>query len=340
MCNKWLAENAGAPIKYILTNDKNYIPEVLENFEVKYWLSKLKDRADNKDLSNIHGSHDYRYEIIVKNCAILGLSKYIPSFDENIKYVLDFLNRHIKNKDIEQEKLSFGKMYAYRDYETVLACYLPELGYQDDEAVRYIAEKRINITYNFTKQKRYDIYVDGSKFKGVKREWQPYIINPELYSDGNIALPSYHDYILFAGIYKYLGKELQRKVDNTIEWLFSDEYIKLKGRYGYFYAEGGNYNAKAILVSLKLLDFKNILIEKEYLSGLLNTVYILSHFKTVIKHDWFNMALAYLNDYKISDGLYKFPSNMIMNIGENKKAKKYREIVSTYWMYRINKNLK
>ena len=138
MSIKWLIENAAAPIKYILTNEKNYIPELLENHEVKYWLAKLKNRAVNKDLSSIHGSHDYRYENIVGKCSILGLSKEIAEFDENITFILDFLNGHINNKDIEREPLSFGKIYAYRDYETILACFLPMLGYQDDPAVRYM----------------------------------------------------------------------------------------------------------------------------------------------------------------------------------------------------------
>ena len=336
---EWLLENAASPIKYILTNNKKYIPEVLENFEVKYWLEKLKNRADNKDLSAVHGSHDYRYENIIGKCSILGLSKEIAEFNENIKFILDFLSEHIKNKNIEFEPLSFGKMYAYRDYETILACFLPMLGYQDNPTVRYIAEKRINIAYHFTKQKRYDIYVDGSKLKGVKKEWQPYVINPELYSDGNIALPSAHDYMLFAGMYKYLDKDLQEKIENTVEWLLDENYLKLSGRYGYFYVEGGQYNAKAILMTLPL-------------SYVLYTVYILSHFKTSHKSDWFNMAMAYLDDFRTSDGTYNFPSEMIaekpdnyiingghMNLGENKRAKNYREILSSYWMYKINKNL-
>jgi len=340
MCEKWLMENAGAPIKYILSTDKKYIPDVLENFEVKYWLAKLKNRADSKDLSSIHGSHDYRYENILGKCATLGLSKDIPEFDENIKFVLDFLHGHIENKDVEQEPLSFGKIYAYRDYETIMACFLPMLGYHDDLAVKYITEKRINIAYDFTHQKRYDIYIDSANLKGVKREWKSHIINPELYADGNIALPSAHDYILFAGMYKYLGKDFQEKIENIVEWLYCEEYSRLPPRYGYFYAEGGSYNAKAVLMTLSLMNYAVYLL------------YILSHFKTSQKSDWFSMAMAYLDGFKTPDGTYNFPSDMLtekpdnyvinggyMNVGENKRSKKYREILSTYWMYRISQNL-
>jgi len=221
MCEKWLAENASAPIKYILSGDKKYIPEVLENAEVKYWLSKLKDMSAEKKLYWIHGSHDYRYENILGKCAILGLSKEIAELDDNIKFILDFLHGHIKNKDIEQSPLSFGKIYAYRDFEMIVACFLPMLGYQDDPAVRYIAEKRINIVYNFTKQKRYDIYADSAKLKYVKKEWQASVINPELYADGNISLPSAHDFILFAGMYEYLEKALREKVEKLSNGCFA-----------------------------------------------------------------------------------------------------------------------
>ena len=352
MSFEWLLENASAPIKYILTKEDKYVPEVLENFEVKYWLTRLKERSDNKDLSSIHGSHDYRYENIMGKCAILGLSQNCAAFDfdKNAKFILDFLNAHIKNKNTENEPLSFGKIYSYRDYETILACFLPELGYQNNPAVRYIAEKRINIAYNFTKQKRYDIYIDSSKLKGVKKEWHPYIINPELYYDGNIALPSVHDYILFSGIYKYLDKDLQEKVENIVEWLLDEEYRKLKRRYGYFYAEGGAYNTKSILMTIFFPDIENP--GSGSVPELLYIIYILSRFKFSIKSNWFKMALSYLDDFKTSYNTYIFPKEMIteksdnyvingghMNLGENKKSKKYYEILSTYWMYRINKNL-
>ena len=60
---------------------------------------------------------------------------------------------------------------------------------------------------------RYDIYIDGSILKSVKKDWQPYIINPDLYADGNISLPDMHDLLLFAGMYPYLSEEDRNKVE-------------------------------------------------------------------------------------------------------------------------------
>jgi hypothetical protein len=121
--------------------------------------------------------------------------------------------------------------------------------------VKGVTRQRLDVLYEFTKQKTYDIYVDGSKLKGVKKVWQPYIINPDLYADGHIALPDMHDLLLFAGMYSHLGVAEQNKIESIVEWLFGDGYSNILHRYGYFYAPGGSYNAKAIIFKLHLLDF-------------------------------------------------------------------------------------
>lgn len=63
---------------------------------------------------------------------------------------------------------------------------------------------------------------------------------------------------------------------------------------------------------------------------------------------WFTMALKDLSRYKNENGRYQFPPHMVtekpdsyvifgghMNAGENKKAKLYSEMISTYWMERV-----
>jgi hypothetical protein len=334
-----------------LTKDKSYIKQFIENYEVQYWLSRLKQRSENTELGEIHGSHDYRMENILGKCWILGLSKAVPVFANYLKFIIDFLNRHIKERG--EDKLSFGKIYSYRDYETVLSCFLPLLGYANEPSVKYITEKRINLLYNFVKQKRYDIYVDVSEYKGIKKEWQPYIIDPKLYADGNIALPDIHDFILFADIYNELNESNRKKVESIVSWVFDPQYMKINRRYGYFYIPGGSYNVKAVIFKMYLIDFKGMAFDNGDLGRLIFTCFILSHFESARKSEWFKIAMAYIENYKTNDNRYKFPKHMIvekkdsyvvegghMNVGENKKNNKYSEIISTYWMSRIEKNLK
>ena len=240
MNTEWLLDNSDVPIKYILTKDKSYMEKFMENYEVQYWLSQLKQRSENAELGEIHGSHDYRMENILGKCCILGLSKKISTFADYTRFIIDFLNGHIKEP--REDKLSFAKIYSYRDYETVLSCFLPMLGYADEASVKYITEKRIDILNNFVKQKRYDIYVDASGYKGIKKEWQPYIVDPEIYRDGNIALPTMHDFILFAGMYNKLDKSNKEKVEKIVNWIFDPHYMEIISTYWMNRIEGAAAN--------------------------------------------------------------------------------------------------
>ena len=339
MNQNWLFENAVTPIRYNLTHRAEDAEHLLQNGEISVWLSRLAERSQANVIGDIHGSHDYRMENILGKCWILGLSKNIPAFAENMSFIQSCLNNHIQTTP--SAELSFGKLY--RDCEKVLACFLPFLGYHADPAVLHIVRKRIEVLFGFTKQKRYDIYVDGSKIKGVKKAWQPYIIAPDLYADGHIALPDMHDFLLFAGMYPFLPLDDQNKIETIAAWLFGDGYNDVIRRYGYFYAPGGSYNTKAIIFKPHLLEFQDMSFDKGDLVSLLFTVFVLSHFKTAKESVWFSLAMAYLDHYKNEAGRYSFPSHMISekpdSYGENKKSKLYNEILSTYWIERIHQNM-
>ena len=349
MNRQWLLETADVPIQANLTNSFADSERLLRNKEVSEWFSRLEERSAADNIGDIHGSHDYRMENILGKCWILGLSKNNERFAEKMKFITRFLERHIQTAP--PDELSFGKLYHFRDCEKVLGCFLPLLGFHDDPAVLHTVLRRIDILYDFTRQKRYDIYVDGSKLKGVKKEWQPFIIDPELYSDGHIALPDMHDFLMFAGMYPFLSDKDKSKAEAIAGWLFDKDYEKIIRRYGYFYVPGGSYNTKAVIFKLHLPDVSGAA-DKGDLVPLIFTVFVLSHFKAARKSEWFSLALQYLDQYKNENGRYKFPSCMItekadsyvifgghMNVGENKRSKLYSEIISTYWMERIHGNM-
>jgi hypothetical protein len=110
--------------RYNLTRDRSLVDELLTNHEVAAWLQRLSDRVAARDLSGIHGSFDYCYENIMKKCFILGLNADIPQFDRLVRFFIEFLDGHITKT--HGDTLTIDKMYAYRDYETLLACYLPQ----------------------------------------------------------------------------------------------------------------------------------------------------------------------------------------------------------------------
>lgn len=327
---EWLLENADFPIRYILTHDQSLVDGLLSNKEVSAWLQRLTDRIVAQDLSNIHGSHDYRFDNIMKKCFILGLNADISQFDRLVHFFIEFLDTHITK--IYDEALTFGKVYAFRDYETILACYLPFLGYWNEPSVQYVVRKRLEIIYDFTRQKQYDMCRQDIDFVGVPKEWRSYIINPDLYRDGNIALPSIHDYILLAGAYKYLSQVEKDKAETIAAWLFGDGYREVYPRFYYYAPLDPSYKAKAINAKMDLGGYN------------LFTCFILSHFEAARSSAWFTDNLMYYKQYKTANGRFVFPKFMIaeqkdgehMNVGQLKRDKRYAEILSTYWMERIS----
>jgi len=145
-----------------------------------------------------------------------------------------------------------------------------------------------------------------------------------------------------------LPSEKQSKVDTIVNWLFDERYSEIKNRYGYFYAPGGTYNTKSIIIKLHLPNLKNVVMENSEVQGLLFKVYLMSRFNTAKKTEWYSLARMYLNQYATKTGRYKFPKIMVtdkkdkyftdgghMNLGESRKLKLCDEILSTYWMWLI-----
>lgn len=350
MNKSWLMEVANPIIKHNLGHKIKKFSDFLENEEVRNWFFRLEERVNERTIGDVHGSHDYRMENILGKCFVLGLTKEYEQFAECMSFITDYLQQCLKEEPgIE---LNYAKLYHYRDYQKVLCCYLPFLGYGDDSAVQYIGKQRIERCYMFTKEKCYDIYDTESHFFGVKKDWRPYIIKPSLYADGHIPLPDIHDLILFAGMYPQLSKSEKEKVESIVAWLFDEGYQKIIRRYGYFYVPGDIYSAKAIIskpyfVDFQYMDAENV--DKGDLTSLVFQLFILSHFETARNTLWFQLAMDYLETFRCKNGHYKFPAYLItekqdcyvtkgghMNVGENKKNILYREILSTYWMEKIS----
>lgn len=343
----WLIKNGDIPIQYHLTGDKNLIDALLENEECDYWLGQLKQKVNSRDMTNIHGSHDYRTENILGKCWLLGLHKGIPEFDLLMKMYIDFLDSHVKTQ--HTDGTTYQRIYAHYDYETVLSCFLPFLGYTAEPSVINITNNRIAYLYKFTKEKRYDIYVDGKKYPGVKKEWQPLLIDPLLYEDGNLSIPSVHDVILLAGMYRHLDEDQKIKVNTIISWILNEKYLEFKTRYGYIYSEDDSYKAKSLIRSFDIPDIDELINEnKPAQQGIIYKTFLLSHFEGADSFPLLNNMMVYLKSFQAINGRYLFPNSLLtekkdcyftegghMNIGENKRSKIYKEVVSTFWMYLI-----
>lgn len=350
----WLKEVGNVPIqcnlKYVFEekSSKKEKESLLQHDEVKYWLSMLEEAS--KRLDDIHGSHDYRYENIMGKLYQLGVRVDMKEYAQYAEVYLDFLHSHTKRERVEE--IQMNEIYSNYDFELILATFLAMTGYQDDKAVAYIIRKRIELLYAFTKQNIFDIYVDPKECPGVIKEWRDYIINPKYYSDSNICVPVIHDYFLFSAIYKDANEEDKKKIDVIVSWLFQEECKKIGRRYGYFYFPHDSRKAKAVCWKLVLPEITDILEKKTCPYELVQTVYLLSHFKESKNHSQFMNLVNYLETFQTVDGRYKFKKTMLaekkdsyyifgkhMGLGEDRNDSSWLEIESTYWMEMIQMNI-
>lgn len=353
---EWLKEVADYPIRCNLKYMQNekvsllYEERLLEHPQIQYWLNQLKE-ATSRPVSKIHGSHDYRYENIMGKLFQLGIRSNMETFNQYMVVYLDFLNDHIKRERCKD--IYFGEIYANYDYELIIATFLSMIGYKDEYAVKVVTQKRIKILYEFAKEKNYNIYTDGQKYKGVKKEWQSTLIDPKYYLDSNIAIPTIHDYFLFSTVYRDSDDDTKEKIDVIVSWLFNDKCNDIKRRYGYFYFPNDSRKAKAVCWKLVIPEISQVITENRCPPELVQTVFLLSHFKASKKSSWFINLVNYLESFKNSEGRYKFKKSMLveqtdgfyvfgkhMGVGENRNDSRWVEIESTYWMEKILQNIK
>jgi hypothetical protein len=349
--NEWLLENAGYPIRYNISRIYNLPVDCLEAQEnllkvpeVQYWLDQLDFRQNQKMYGNIHGSHDYRLENILGKLTQLGLHAGMPALDSRCEVYRHRLAD--QNASQREAKLSFHKLYSFYDGELIPASFLALAGYEDP-AIQHIRQKRLDILYEFTKQRRYDIYIDGSKLPGVPREWQPWIVDPDLYADGQIHIPVPHDIVLLSTFPISLPEYQQNKINTVIRWLLSPEYKKISLDFGYFWIPGGSYNAKAVCWKFDLPDPDNPEIRSR--QTLVLRAHMISKYMEAQQHEWLKRAVNHLEAYKMEDGSYLLPKEYLierkdsywifashMGMAENRRIKNWHKIESTYWIELIS----
>lgn len=352
--NAWLLEHAGIPIRYNLLrlyNDpraESLAAALLAHPEVQYWLDQLDLRQQQGRASDIHGSHDYRLENILGKLSQLGLRQGILPLDERMAVYRQRLADQVAAP--REEKLSFGKMYSYYDGELIPAMCLALAGYFDPPVLQ-VAENRLDRLAAFAAQDRFDIYVDGSRYPGVKKEWQRWLIDPVLYADGQISLPTIHDCFLFSAVQPlWRGTPHEAQLSSVVDWLFDPRCQSIPLRYGYFYAPGGSYTAKAVCWKLPFPSPAEAGSRLE--SAFLLAVYLLSHFNASYRHPPFSTALQVLESFALGEGQYRFPKEYLqekkdsywvfgchMGMGELRSKAESLIIESTYWMERIRFNL-
>jgi hypothetical protein len=229
---------------------------------------------------------------------------------------------------------------------------LARAGYLSESAVRETILERLDVIHNFVKNGDYSIYADKTGFRGIPGAFEHYpLVHPDLYPNGNFALPWIYDIFAFKTVYVGIRDELLRdKIDDVISYIMHPAYQKLHDGYGVVCTGKKRYNMMGWNVWLP--GFDGMHADGYKMGCLVQRLELLSFFPNILSSVWFRSNLTCLEEYLTDCGTYRFPGYFMkekkntyfvtgghMGLGENRRRKSAFEIESTLWAMKIARNM-
>jgi hypothetical protein len=343
---EWLLEYGGPAIRYRtateLLDDSTGVDldeltaALLESPLVNEWLERL---IPETGLNQLHGSKPTTYESAMGKLTQLGCRSGMLPFDERVRPFRDWLAQTMRDAQ-DWSWMAFQR--------AMVGGFLAVAGYHDDWAVRQQMVRRLEVLYQFTRRKDYDIYVDRSDYPGIPAGFRDKpLVDPALYPGGEQCFPSIYD--IHALAHFVWDDAQQQQVDTVIDYVLHPDYQALPEGYGLMRA--GKRKYYAIGWSVHLPGYSGL----DDLSGrdarrLVQRVVLLAHFPTARAHRWFQENLSHLETYRAERGTYVFPRPYLregrsgywvmgayMGLEENRRSKLAIELESIFWMLKIKK---
>ncbi len=345
----WLVQNGGPVIRYLTVarqegeeslNAFNLQKELLQSGAVQYWMRCL---TGTTGFNAIHGSRDTCFENAMGKLTIYGIRKGMGDFDRRCAPYLDWLEKSMKEKKP-------NVLCVFQ--QVIVACWLAAGGYLSEQPVRDIVLHRLDAISEFVRNHNFSIYVDKSPFKGVPAAFKRYpLVNPDLYIDGNFALPWIHDIFAFRSLRVYLkDDDVRERIDRVISYVLDKRYQQFHEGYGIVLTENSRYNVMGWDVWLPRYDGLHTSPFQE--CALLQRLELMSHFRIARSSKWFVENLNRLEGFEGESGRYVLPKNYLrekknsyfvagghMGFGENRRQRIALEIESSYWMLKITRNM-
>lgn len=344
-CCDWLLENGGPIIRYLtarerissrISADGQLRDRLMQSSVVRYWMGCLNGRTRFND---IHGSRDTCFENALGKLTLFGIRQGAGDFDQRCKPYLRLL---------EDRKNGLNVIQAF--YRTIIASLLAMAGYLINASVRDWVEERLGTVFTFVRRGEYSIYVDKAKFKGVPAAFRNYpLINPDLYMNGQFALPWIYDMFAFRVLLKHTqDRAVASKIGKVISYIIDSRYQLFPDGYGIVVSGKNRYNVMGWNVWLP--GYNGMHADDSKMGCLVQRLELVSEFPNVLSSRWFASNLNRLEEHTTSSGTYRFPKQYIkekknsyfvtgahMGLGENRRQKLGYEIESSFWMLKIRR---
>lgn len=295
--------------------------KLLLNDKVQKRLDFLNSREKLHDSSGIHGSTSKHLENALPMLLDFGFRKGMRSFDESMWTIMSRIQKY----EVCEESLNSELM------KIIIYPFIFKAGFATDYIRKYMS-KRLDLLYNFTSQKNYDLY-DESIYIGIPKNFNNRrILRPELYVDNVIRTPLIYDVYMLAELIKEASSDDKKKIDTIMQYILDNAYGKIDDGYGLLVTGPRRYLAMGWDAKLPVIH------KSELTSRMLHRLELMSNFDVAVNHQWFKQVYTICESYKDEDGMYLFPkecmaeneSNWVygnhMSYGENRRKK-----VHYYW---------
>ena len=346
---QWLLRNAGPSIRFRtlvdILNEQDVglvgraLNEMLESPEVVKWLEHLTPQLD---FNSIHSSRIDAFENVIGKLVQLGLRAGLQPFDSKTLPFRVWLTENVGNTP-EKPHAVFLR--------TIIASFLAYAGYGSTKPVNDQMLDRLENLYEFAKDPDFSrIFVDTSEFKGIPKNSEYGLVNPELYPEQRFMLPWIHDIRGLASCQRIMdSKDHRNKLDNIIELLLTEEYQSLPWSYG-LAKYGSRYYVLGWAAHLPGYSKKP---EGREFAELLLTLEFMAKFPVVRNSKWFSKSMEFLETFETDSGTYRFPRGWLsekktgywvggrrMMFDERKGNSLAIECESTFHVLRIKETMK
>jgi len=341
----WLINNADAPIRYRtakeLLRDNSFanavLPELFENKTVQKWLENLAHEKLPPGTGAVwcyeHGCFDACLENALPKLVQMGLRGEMRPLDDAAAF---YKSRAAGRNDMG---LSVS-MFSYA-------------GFTDAFFMEKITERIFDL-HRFVKKSIYDFYItekERENLRKVPKNWKNAdFIKPELRGE---HYPFIYDLMGMAGVYGMLGPETDKKIEEILAYISTDEFhVNVRDGYGILIDENNTYHSQGW--DPKYPGWFSV---ADYIEGgasvpkLLIYAEIVSKFKIALNTRWFTELLAYLERYATENDTYIFPKEWLkespgyavqghhVSFGENRRKNNWCEIESTFHMQLLKQNI-
>jgi hypothetical protein len=300
---QWLLRNAGPSIRFrtlvdiLNEQDVGFVGRALNQMlgspEIVKWLDLLTPKLD---FNSIHSSRIDAFENVMGKLVQLGLRAGLQPFDSK---TLPFRVWLSENAETTPEKPHAIFL------RTIVASFLAYAGYDSTKPVNAHMMDRLDSLYEFARNPDFSrIFVDKSDYKGIPKNSEYGLVNPELYPDHRFMLPWVHDIRGLASCKNIMeSNEHRHKLDKIIELILSEEYQNLPWSYG-LAKYGSRYYVLGWAVHLPGYSTKP---EGREFAELLLTLEFMAKFPIAQESKWFRKSIEYLATFETDSGIYIFP---------------------------------